>query len=69
MVLDYGQLFETLRSSRWMGLELLASSFVTAANANPWMWAVLVATALGATSRGWVRLLKYVGGAYLHRPQ
>ena len=63
--MDYSVLWEQLSHARWNGIVLVWESFLTAAQTNWWMWAVLAFLLITASRKSLIRLLRYIGLSFV----
>ena len=56
---------EQMAHARWDAIVMLWNSFLTAAQANWWLWLVAVAYVLVLGRKGLLRLAAYVGGGFV----
>lgn len=64
---DMPNVFEMRADALWVGITMLIEGFLVAAQSHPWMWAVLLVVAITATRKAWLKLGRFVGGAFVRQ--
>lgn len=65
-MIDWSQLREMIWQARWDAVVAIAQGMWFDMIHYPWMIAIFGLIALTLTRRAWWRLVKFVGGAFIH---
>lgn len=64
-MIDWSELREMMWDARWDGIVMFAKAAWQTSLDNPWMFAVWGLVLLTLTRRGWMKLIRYVGGTFV----
>ncbi|MBF0671349.1 MAG: hypothetical protein IR160_02045 [Salinibacterium sp.] len=65
--IDFDGLLAMRREATWDFIAAMPGHFLLAAEVNPWLWSVLIGLVLTVSAKGWSRLARFVGGAYIRQ--
>lgn len=66
-LIDFSELIAMRREAIWDAVISMPGHFLTAAAINPWMWFVLLGLVIALSAKAWMKLVRFVGGAYLRQ--
>lgn len=66
-LIDLSELLAMRRDAFWDAIISMPGHFLTAAAVNPWLWWVLLGVVAALSAKAWIKLARFVGGAYLRQ--
>lgn len=64
-MIDWSELREMMWDARWDAIVMLAKAEWQASLDHPWMFAIWGPVLLTLTRRGWMKLIRFIGGAFI----